>query len=312
MNYIDAMRDRCRAGFDSLLGNTKTLSFVDFPDYPNVGDSAIALGALQYFAERAVRVDSVSCIGTLYVPKLRSSEVVYINGGGNIAGFFDGIDRHRNGLSRDLPANVRLVQGPQSIYWANESARVGFINDFLSRKGLAIAVRDKRSSRLLAEQGASPLVMPDSAHMLGKIESPPPSQKYVVLARRDQEAVDSGRAEMHPDWLTDFRRERVASTVRWKYRYLSGVGSWLNPSPSAWKSIASRRLARGVNMLSPGETVVTDRLHAMLIALQMGRSVVAVDNNNQKLSNYASTWFGDVGARLVFAESIEAAVESVR
>ncbi len=45
-------------------------------------------------------------------------------------------------------------------------------------------------------------------------------------------------------------------------------------------------------MLSSGETIVTDRLHAMLIGLQMGRSVIAVDNNNQKLSKYADTWFG--------------------
>jgi pyruvyl transferase EpsO len=58
-------------------------------------------------------------------------------------------------------------------------------------------------------------------------------------------------------------------------------------------------------MLSLGETIVTDRLHGMLIGLQMGRSVVAIDNNNFKLTKYADTWFGATQPDVRFANSFE-------
>lgn len=70
-------------------------------------------------------------------------------------------------------------------------------------------------------------------------------------------------------------------------------------------------MARGVSVLSAGETIVTDRLHAMLIGLQMGRRVIAVDNNNHKLSAYASTWFTDLSLPLEFVGSLEEGVALV-
>ena len=87
------------------------------------------------------------------------------------------------------------------------------------------------------------------------------------------------------------------------------AGALLNPSPQRWRHIAEGRLRRGVDLLSSGEVVVTDRLHAMLLALQMGRRVVAIDNNNHKLSKYASTWFGDTNPPLTFADDFTTALE---
>ena len=71
-------------------------------------------------------------------------------------------------------------------------------------------------------------------------------------------------------------------------------------------------MERGVRLLSPGETIVTDRLHAMLLALQMGRRVIAIDNANGKLTSYARTWFADGRAPVVFAEDLAHAAELLR
>lgn len=75
----------------------------------------------------------------------------------------------------------------------------------------------------------------------------------------------------------------------------------MNKSPVGWRSLAAQRVQRGVDLLSTGETVITDRLHAMLLALQMGRSVVAVDNSYGKVHGYIDSWLAESGAAVTKA-----------
>jgi pyruvyl transferase EpsO len=77
--------------------------------------------------------------------------------------------------------------------------------------------------------------------------------------------------------------------------------------PSLMLARSRKRLARGVELLAGGETIITDRLHAALLGLQIGRSVIAVDNNNSKLSAYADTWFGSCTPDLRFARTFDQA-----
>lgn len=84
--------------------------------------------------------------------------------------------------------------------------------------------------------------------------------------------------------------------------------AFLRRSVDAWFGRAERRFARGVNMIAPGEVVITDRLHAMLIALQVGRRVIAIDNATGKLSAYAQAWLQDTDAPLTFVKNFDEAI----
>lgn len=84
---------------------------------------------------------------------------------------------------------------------------------------------------------------------------------------------------------------------------LGPMRSVLNPSVRGWEKRLRSTLERGLRLVGSGEVVVTDRLHAMLLGLQAGRRVVAVDNNNFKLSEYARTWLAD-DPDLLFAEDL--------
>jgi pyruvyl transferase EpsO len=54
--------------------------------------------------------------------------------------------------------------------------------------------------------------------------------------------------------------------------------------------------------------IITDRLHAMLLALAMGRTVVvAGDNSYGKLRRYADTWLSDAALPLFWTQSVEEA-----
>lgn len=309
MNYIDAMKTVAADRYAIVYEGVSQLTFTDFPDYPNVGDSAIALGQLKYFEESAISVKSAYCIATLSKSVFDSRVPVMINGGGNIAGLFDGIDDHRNRLAQKLHPDTLLIQAPQSVHFASARGKSRFIEEFATRPMLRMAVRDRTALDELAGIISDPILAPDAVHHLGFIPSDTPTAKYVVLARRDQESGSSDVPIKSFDWKKDDRRLALSSSIRWKSLRIPPLARYVNRSVEQWQEIAESRLQRGVNLLSEGETVVTDRLHAMLISLQMGRRVIAIDNNNQKLSKYADTWFGDTQPEIQFANSFSEAIK---
>jgi exopolysaccharide biosynthesis predicted pyruvyltransferase EpsI len=302
------MADRTKTGFQELLDGVKHVTFTDFPDFPNVGDTAIALGSMNYFESAGIEVLDVYSIATLKRRVFDSTEPVYINGGGSI-GLYPASDRNRYRIAQNLNKGTKLIQGPQTVHFATEANRAKFVQRFGAREYVKIAAREEPSNHLLQELElrAEIVLMPDAAHMLGAIPSPLPDRQTLFLTRSDDEAAD--RKSMGTlDWPKDDVLTRIGC---WR-RQNPALSRVMNPSKSRWIEIAHHRLDRGVKVLSAGETIVTDRLHAMLISLQMGRSVIAIDNNNQKLSKYANTWFGTTSPDVRFAKSFDDARQILR
>lgn len=313
MDYVDHMRSETLQSFDKLLADVHEVVLTDFPDHENVGDSAIALGELEYFAAKKIKVVDIYCVGTLYKKVYETRYPVVIHGGGNFGGLYPAVENHRYAMAQRLNPGSLLIQAPQSVHFVSEVARENFEGLLATRTKFRMAVRDNLSASRVSDALSDYVLSPDAVHMLGHIQAPPPSQQIIVLARTDAESAvgsDLDREESRSvDWLKDYTWTRQMTLLRWKYRYLGRLGDWLNPSVDRWKEIAQSRMDRGVSILATGETVVTDRLHAMLIGLQMGRRVVAIDNNNRKLSSYADTWFGSSNPDVTFASSFEDAIQ---
>jgi pyruvyl transferase EpsO len=320
MPYIEDMRERTKSGMRALFDGVSALHWTDFPDHHNVGDSAIALGQLAFLQAEQIKIKDIYCIGTLPTDLRRlDSDDVLINGGGNIGGHYRKIDDHRYGLSRDLAGHKRLIQGPQSLSFPTEEARQEFIEAFVTRRNLRFSGRDREAVSVFNEmRGATEAhLVPDAVHMLGHIPAPAATQSIVVLARIDSESAGRrGVPEGAVDWPREDLIRQFTTRVRWKARFLGPGARAVNPSIAGWERLASMRLQRGLSILAAGETVITDRLHAMLLSLQLGRRVIAVDNNNRKLSKYAETWFEDQQPDLrfahTFAEALSIAGSGVR
>lgn len=308
-SYVDAMADLTHAGFGMLFEGVKCVTFTDFPDFPNVGDTAIALGSMRFLELAGIEILGTYGLSTLRRKVLKSEVPIFIKGGGNIAGLYPLSDRHRYRISEQLSPGTRLIQGPQTVHFTSEVARAEFVGRFGARESVKIAARDEPSRELLAGLGmrAEVLLMPDAVHMLGVIDAPRPVRQTMFLMRRDIEANERQAAGTQ-DWPRD---DLLTWLGRWR-RWNPALSLVLNPSTERWLEIGHRRFERGVAMLSAGETIVTDRLHAMLIGLQMGRSVIAVDNNNQKLTKYADTWFGATSPDVRFAKSFGDACRILR
>lgn len=296
------------SAFERLHHDVKSVRFADFPDYSNVGDSAIALGQTEFWRRSGIELSSVYTAYSFPDSAYSPESAVFINGGGSLGGLYGFHNEHRYALAERLNPSAMLIQGPQSVHFPSSGDQDSFLSRMATRPKLRIAVRDEDSRKLLND-ACDVILSPDAAHLLGSINCPEPTVKTLVLARRDKESA--AREAVPPgsvDWVgADTWWMQKTRTAHEQAHRIPG-GRWLTrPAPKHWIRRAEQRLARGVRLLAPAETLVTDRLHGMLMALQMGKRVIAVDNNNNKLSAYAETWFGDSQPDVRFARDFDEA-----
>ncbi|HWI31434.1 MAG TPA: polysaccharide pyruvyl transferase family protein [Microbacterium sp.] len=309
--FIEEMQRRSYDALSRLHEGVHSVVLTDFPDYENIGDSVIALGQARFWLRAGIRVESTYSWRTISPRVYDSTTPVVIQGGGNFGGLYPQHSEHRYRLAEQLRADTLLIQEPQSVHFATERDRSDFAARMAPRPRLRVAVRDTASFAEVRGLVSSVVLAPDSVHMLGRLDAAAPSRASVCLLRRDQEsALSAGVPADAVDWPAMTFSDRVAQRLR-RSIVEGAVTRTMNRSTDRWFADAAKRLATGVALLAPGETIVTDRLHAMLIALQMGRRVIAIDNANGKLSSYASTWFRDLDVPVTFAADVPSALAAV-
>jgi len=261
----------------------------DFPDYANVGDSAIYLGELDLISRMGVNIRDVHSLATFSRNYESVSTHVLFQGGGNLGGLYPNFDAFRLMVLDNLSSDHKFLVLPQSISKSDDTIMSGY-QLIAQKKEVTFLARDHSTAKILGSWGLRHRLAPDAAHFLGPIECPAPVRKYVVLKRTDDESAVIDKLEKTEDWLTEGFRAELGTKLRSLGRFSTRLARTMALSKEKSFDIASSRLDRGVLQLSRGETIVTDRLHAMIIGLQMGRQVIAIDNSHKKLSNYASTW----------------------
>lgn len=293
---------RTREGLEALHSGVSDLVLTDFPDHGNIGDSAIALGERRFWEESGIRLIKVQTRSTLTSATMCTDAPVAIHGGGNIGGLYPEADEHRYHVASSLPSSTLLIQEPQTVHFVSGRRRDMFAKGFAARRNTRIAGRDYRSVNDLRQLMDDVVLSPDPVHMLGELQSPRPTRDFLYLRRQDDEST--GRLSEGGDWPED---PGDLDALRWlsnRSAELPFVRHLFQRRPATWMSKAERRLGRGIAFLSQGETIVTDRLHAMLLGLQMGRKVIAIDNKYGKLSTYAHTWLSGFGSQLDLREPV--------
>lgn len=311
-NALNRLRDETFEALDALHESVHSVRFFDFPDYTNIGDSAIALGSFHYWNSRKVQVSGVHTLFSTPDHVLsKSDSAAALQGGGTFGGLYAPMNSYRLRLVRELDPAVTLIQMPQSVHFPNEALRKMNADAFAARHSVRIAVRDKNSLRELQEISLGATLAPDAAHALGPLSGPNATEPYVILARTDPEsAKGSGGSDVSGsfDWPRATIPGRVLHRVKHQRPWPDAAQRLAVRQPDFWIRRAQERLDSGIPLLAAGRTVITDRLHAMILGLQLGRRVIAVDNANQKLTNYASTWLGAADIPLEFAETFKDAL----
>lgn len=281
-------------------------ALLDWPAHANVGDSAIWLGTLAL-------LNPIFGGSPRYVTSYKEypkslnrvcpNGPVLLHGGGNFGDIWPGFQEHRLRLLREFP-HRRIVQLPQSIHFSSASKLDDMRRAIDVHPDFTLLVRDNSSFDFARQKFDCPVYLcPDMAYGLQKLTaSNAPVADVFSLLRTDKEVLPGGPTAAQAttfgpvgDWVQDGCR--LPSTHKWTAsasRKFTSLAPILAPRvEAAYAQRAKQEVQRGVDILGQGHIVVTDRLHAHILCVLMGKPHIVLDNSYGKLSNFINTWADD-------------------
>jgi pyruvyl transferase EpsO len=299
-----SLKDRLSTIADRIDRQARFI-YVDYPLHPNIGDLLINQGTEDFFATHQLniwrRYSYHDFPGRL--TGVGDGDIFLFHGGGN---FGDLYPEHVNLLLhilKEFPRN-QVVVLPQTVFFKNERHKEAICNQMRNHTKLRIYVRDLHSLDELQKSGLNDITaMPDMAHHLAGKLIPDPligGGDPLYFIRRDEEggkipSTISFDSRETVDWVDSISaRDRIAFIFL--IRAVRGLRA-VNSSISLyrlWYRLRDSTVRGGVELLSRSTTIYTNRLHAVLLGLLLGRNVIAFDNSYGKLSEYYQTWLSEV------------------
>ncbi len=305
MSQLLSLKQRL-SSITSYFDSTRRCIYIDYPLHTNVGDLLINLGAEQFFAEHKLdiwrRYNYYNFPGQ--IRGIRNDDVLLLHGGGNLGDVWFDYQVFRENILERYPRN-RIIFLPQTVHFRSPAREAASIRRMSVHGNLHVFARDHVSLERLKKGGltcASP--MPDMAHSLAGILQPnqeAPAESELRLMRRDAEAsalpAELAYRQSTPiDW--DYGTFPVARRILHLFTVntVKGVGRYGPPLDlhKLWYWHRDNLIRDGIKLFSRYKTVVTNRLHAMLLGILLGRNVVAWDNSYGKLSGYYDSWLKDI------------------
>ena len=302
---VAALRETLCATLAPLVAHAPAIALLDFPSHPNVGDSAIWLGARAALRACGAPAPAYTCDAQHYdraelARAIGRDGVILFTGGGSFGDVWETPLAFRARVVADFPGH-RIVQLPESVHFARPEALARARRQFAAHPHFTMLVRDAASLAFMQREFRAPVhLAPDLAFALGPLARTAPASRHVLwLKRSDREDrwPDHPRADA-VDWITDPPDTLIRATDL--LRALMRRRAWLRPAgrralAAASTPLAERRLARGLALLSTTRVLVTDRLHGHVLATLLGIPHVLLDNSYGKLHRFAASWTATAG-----------------
>jgi pyruvyl transferase EpsO len=283
-----------------VIDTNSRIFYVDYPVHSNIGDQLINLGTEAFFEHYNIPIYkrlSVLDLPRTGVPGVTPDSTFLCHGGGNFGDLYGKHQEAREWLMEKYPS-CRIVVMPQSLHYSTDAAREASLGRVARHENTYLFVRDHESYSALKQSGVQRVaMMPDMAHELWTLLKPngtAPAGRVLNLLRRDKEAVACPEYEPSVDWkdsLTGATKVVAGGT----YHLLSLFGKWTPQRLNVrlWYAARDRMVKDGISLFSDYSVVATNRLHAMLLGLLLGREVYATDNTYGKLARYTKAWLAE-------------------
>lgn len=298
---IAALQNQTRGVLRDRLQPGEQVALLDYPTHQNAGDSLIYLGERGYLRDLDVTVSYIADQARFDADELRRrcpSGPILLHGGGNLGDRWEGEQEFREHILAVFPDRP-IVQLPQSIEFHDPARIVQARGSFEAHPDLSLLLRDQTALRLAREYfpATRSEFCPDMAFGVGdtyQVHFPNTSHDVVALMRGDSERVvddfplpplvryrrdDWGLKGWHAAaWAATRTPARVVSRVpASRHALYPAVHRGYDASARLNVDSAQRILRRG-------RVVLTDRLHAAILAALMGIPVIALDNVSKKIS----------------------------
>lgn len=311
---VDELRAALQGASEVALINFHSLATYYPARMWNPGDYAIWLGTLATLRHLGVKVAYQCGVDTFSAAALRKrlpDGPILIMGGGDFGDLYPvGPQKTREDVLTEL-RGVPTVQLPNAVYFKHPH-NASAMDELIAKHGnFILMVRDNLSeSRAREHLNADIRLVPDMAFGLGLLERTGPPSKDVTWLQwipGDMEYVGHGgppdgvsswsvewtrQLEDEPPWPW---RERIARSAHLR------LGGWLMHNPrlrtimwrlfgATFEPVSQGALARGLQILSSGRVVVTNKLHGHVLSLLSGIPHVVLDNSYGKVKGLYETW----------------------
>jgi exopolysaccharide biosynthesis predicted pyruvyltransferase EpsI len=295
------LRGAIETTLGALIPRDRPCALVDFPNYTNVGDSAIWVG------ERAVLDDLEVDVGytadrTSFRRRTLERRVgrgpILITGGGNFGDLWPAWQEFREEVVTAFPKN-RIIQLPQSIHFAATESLDRARAALQGHPDFVVLVRDLASLKTAREDlCVEASLCPDMAFGLRTLSRPgPPETEILWLGRDDRERLHRPQAGQDieiADWLEEPESALQSANVllvRLVGRSSGGIERLATKALEAtYDRLAQRRLGRGCSLVASARVVITDRLHAHILCVLLGIPHVLLDNSYGKVRSFYEAW----------------------
>lgn len=306
MNLTKVLTENLKS---SIPPGVSRFVIVDVPDHPNVGDSAIFLGEYDFIKAHYPKA-SINIVdhrsyssGQYYL--LENADCIFFHGGGN---FGDLWMRHQNIRLKIMEqfSHKILIQFPQSIHFDTAEVLERTKEVIKNCKSFTFFARDVVSQKFAIDNFECEVKLtPDMAFCMKKIKRNPSELDVFCLLRVDKERLldnsENIKAKIENENLTFLIDDWVVENAPIKAKLnkifcrimkkLPFLNVFIQPFYEKLRvAYAKDNVERGINLLSKGDIVITDRLHAFILSTLLGIENYVFDSRGGKVGNFHNTW----------------------
>ena len=325
------------------LGRMPQCALLNYPNHLNIGDHMIWAGTVDYLQRvNQTSIDYTADLDS-YSPKrldsaLSAGSPILLHGGGSLGDLWPDRQTFHQRVVADHPHRPIFLM-PQSMHFQDPSQARRAAEIFNAHGRLTLFLRDRGSFARASElfHKCRVHLSPDMALQLSGLEAQSASGggTTLLLTRRDRESVRSaanrGMDGIEQDWVSLERKWRWGhaalplsrTLARWYRegwqrhvlhpREFRRRTAWLNslranPDTAALATGPGCEFSMGLiwdgrRQLRAHRALVTDRLHAHLLAVLIGMPTVLRPNSYDKNKSFHETWLTNIpSARFVANE----------
>lgn len=211
--------------------------------------------------------------------------IILVHGGGNFGDIWDVERNFQARIVQDFPT-YPIIFLPQSVHYSKHLVLKSTVELYRKHPNITIFTRDLKSLAFIRERfwDHKSFLCPDSAFLIGPLDKSKcePQADIIIIRRMDLESVPKyGSFQDSIQFLKDNNISVISQD--WPCGALN--------LPKFSINNAEIRTKRGMSCLCRGKVVVTDRLHAVIMATLLGLPHVHLDNSYGKISSYRSSHF---------------------